>query len=124
MPHETPKVAEQVKRRDDRGWAVRRGSTPARAFQRPHRAHRRTNSPTECESSTTTSNATGTGVQTVVAATIETSSMRGAAWIGYGRPAGSPQQDLVASSGRAAGDRVGERRLLAVAVSARSGEGV
>lgn len=42
----------------------------------------------------------------------------------YGRPAGSPPEGLVASSGRAAGDRVGERRLLAVAVSARSGEGV
>jgi hypothetical protein len=71
-----------VKRRGDRGWAVRGGSTPARAFQRPHRAHRRTNSPTKCESSTDASNATGTGVQTLVAATIEMSSMRGRWWIG------------------------------------------
>jgi hypothetical protein len=78
-----------VKRRGDRGWTVRGGSTPARAFQRPHRAHRRTNSPTKCESSTDTSNATGTGVQTLVAATIEMSSMRGRWWIGVRKPSAS-----------------------------------
>jgi hypothetical protein len=35
------------------------------------------NSPTKCESSTNTSNATGTAVQTLVAGTIEMSSLRG-----------------------------------------------
>ena len=85
VAHETPKVAEQSTQ-GDRGWAVRGGSTPARAFRRPHRAHRRTNSPTKCESSTNTSNATGSGVQTLVAATIEMSSMRGRSGIGLRTP--------------------------------------
>jgi hypothetical protein len=64
-------------RRGDRGWAVRGGSTPLPAFQRPHRARRGTNSPTRCESSTNTSNATGTGVQSLVVATVEMISTRG-----------------------------------------------
>ena len=82
VAHQTQKVAEQSTQ-GDRGWAVRGGSTTARAFQRPHRAHRRTNSPTKCESSTNTSNATDTGAQTLVAATIEMSSMRARWWIGH-----------------------------------------
>jgi hypothetical protein len=61
LAHEPACWTRRSSKRGDRGWVVRGGSTPARAFPRPHRAHRRTNSPTECESSTNTSNATGIG---------------------------------------------------------------
>jgi hypothetical protein len=101
-----------VKRRGDRGWTVRGGSTPARAFQRPHRAHRRTNSPTKCEPSTETSIATGTGVQTLVAATIEMSSMRGRSWI--------PSETSREPGGRvlfAPSDRLTRRRLTSAFVA-------
>ena len=47
LPHEPACWTWRSSKRGDRG-----GSTPARAFPRPHRAHRRTDSPTKCESST------------------------------------------------------------------------
>ena len=59
LPHEPACWTWRSSKRGDR--AVRGGSTPARAFPRPHRADRRTDSPTKCESSTNGSNAMGAG---------------------------------------------------------------
>jgi hypothetical protein len=65
-----------VKRRAIEAGASEKGRRQ-RAVRQPHRVHGRANSPTKCESSASTSTATGTGAQTLVAATVEMSSMRG-----------------------------------------------